>query len=164
MNHPVLFLKAILPAFALRPIAWRGLTLVIENEAGSVRRGKKPDGTDWATEMAHPYGYAKDSEGVDGDEVDIYIGPDLETCAEVYVVHQRRVGDWDRYDEDKCMVGWLSEAAAREAFLACYDDPRFLGPITCMPADEFVRKVKATRKRPAMIKAVVFTRRPPDGS
>lgn len=157
-----LFVKAHLPTFALRPIAWRGLTLVIENEAGSLRSGTKPDGSTWETVMAHPYGYAKDSEGVDGDEVDIFIGPDLDTAEEVYVVHQRKVGDWERYDEDKCMVGWVNEAAAREAFLANYDDPRFLGPITAMPVAEFVKKVKATRKRPAMIKAVVFLQPPAD--
>jgi hypothetical protein len=158
----VLLLKtAIMPEFALRPIAWRGLTLVIENEAGSLRSGPKPDGTTWETVMPFAYGYAKDSEGVDGDEVDIYVGPDLDAAGYVYIVHQRRAGDWERYDEDKCMCGFASEEAARAAFLACYDDPRFLGPITCMPVDEFVRKVKATRKKPAMIKA--FLLRPPAG-
>lgn len=143
-----------LPEYALRPIPWRGLTLIVENEAGSIRSGPKPDGTTWAVIMEFPYGYAMDSEGVDGDEVDVFIGPHLDTCEFVYVVHQRKVGNWEKYDEDKCMVGFADEAHAREAFLCNYDDKRFLGAITAMSADEFVKKVKATRKKPAMIKAL----------
>lgn len=158
MTGPVVLLlkTPVMPAFALRSIAWNGLTLVIENEAGSLRSGSGPDGSTWATVMPFAYGFAKDSEGVDGDEVDVYIGPNLDVATLVYIVHQRRAGDWERYDEDKCMCGFSSEDEARQAFLACYDDPRFLGPVTAMPVVEFVRKVKATRRRPAMIKALLL--------
>lgn len=139
-----------------RPIPWMGLTIAIENEAGSVRSGTGPGGVRWETRMVFPYGYVKGTEGVDGDEVDIIIGPQLETAPMVYIVHQRRAGDWAKYDEDKSLAGFMSEDEARAAFLANYDDPRFLGPITAMPVDEFVRKVRATAERPAMIKAVLF--------
>ena len=132
---------------------WNGLEIAIENPVGSVREGKG-----WRTKMQNAYGYICRSEAVDGDEVDVYLGPDLDTAPTVYVVHQRRAGDWDAYDEDKCMIGFESEAAARAAYLAHYDDKRFLGPITAMPVDEFVTKVKATREKPAMIKAVMFIR------
>ena len=142
-----------------RKIKWRGLTIAIENEAGSVRRGKRPDGSTWETRMVFPYGYVERSEGVDGDEVDITLGPNLDAPM-VFIVHQRKVGDWRKYDEDKCFAGFDSEDDARAAFLASYDDPRFLGPITVMPADEFVAKVKATNEAPAMIKAIVFFDKP----
>lgn len=136
---------------------WRGLELAIENPVGSVRSGKKPDGTAWHTKMKHAYGEISGTNGVDGDPVDIFVGPDLDAPT-VYVVHQRKVDDWDKYDEDKCMVGFPSEAAARDAFLANYDDPRFLGPITALPVDQFIAKVRATRDKPAMIKAILFFR------
>lgn len=144
-----------------RPVAWQGLTLKVENEAGSVRRGKDRDGKEWATKMPYAYGYVARSEGVDGDEVDVYLGPDLEGAGTVYVVHQRKKGapdavEWKGYDEDKVMLGFPDEAAARTAYLKCYDDPRFLGPITAMPVPEFVSKVKATKERPAMIKSQVL--------
>jgi hypothetical protein len=132
---------------------WRGLEIAIENPAGSVRRGHKPNGDEWATRMLYAYGYAKGSTGTDGDEVDVFLGSQLDAPM-VYVVHQNTVDDWDRYDEDKVMVGFASEEDARSAFLACYDDPRFLGPITAMPVEEFVTKVRATRDAPAMIKAL----------
>lgn len=136
-----------------RLMPWKGLTFRIENEAGSVRRGTKPDGSPWETRMFFPYGEIARTEGVDGDPVDVFIGPFAETADTVFVVHQRRVDDWRRFDEDKCMIGFLTEDDAKAAFLQCYDDPRFLGPITAMPVAEFVEKARATKEKPKMIKA-----------
>lgn len=137
-------------------VHWRGLEIAIENPAGTVREGRG-----WRTKMVNDYGYVCRTEGVDGDEVDVYLGPELETAPTVYVVHQRRKGAadakaWTDYDEDKVMAGFPSEAAARAAYLRHYDDERFLGPITAMPVDEFVAKVRATREKPAMIKGQDF--------
>ena len=139
-----------------RSISWNGLTIKIENEAGSVRSGQDPNGKLWEVRMIYPYGYVSNSTGVDGDEVDIYLGFNLNAPI-VYIVHQRKVGDWSEYDEDKCMIGFDSEDDARQAFLHHYDDPRFLGEITAMSVGEFVDKVKATNKKPAMIKALPVT-------
>lgn len=133
---------------------WRGIELAIENPVGSTRSGKKPDGTAWHTTMAHAYGEISGTNGVDGDPVDIFLGPDLDDALMVYIVHQNTVDDWDKYDEDKCMLGFPSEDAARAAFLQNYDDPRFLGPITAMPVADFIEKVRATHDKPAMIKGI----------
>lgn len=144
-----------------RKLQWNGLTISVENEGGTWRRGRSADGKEWATLLMWPYGYVNRSMGVDGDQVDVYLGPHLADAPVVYVVHQRRYGDWDAYDEDKAMLGFMSESDARAAFLACYDDPRFLGEITAMPVAEFVAKVRATKASPAMIKAhplVIFRR------
>ena len=92
-----------------RKLSWRGLTISIENEAGSVRRGTDRDGKAWETRMRFPYGYFNRTEGVDGDHVDVFVGPDLEAPT-VYVVHQRKAGNWRRYDEDKVMIASRSEA------------------------------------------------------
>jgi hypothetical protein len=140
-------------------VKWAGLEIAIENPVGSVREGKG-----WRTKMQNAYGYICRSEGVDGDEVDVYLGPNMDGADTVYVVHQRKAGDWQSYDEDKVMLGFDSEEAAREAYLKHYDDPRFLGPITAMPVEEFVRKVRATCGNPTMIKAVLFLRKAPRAS
>lgn len=142
-----------------RTVRWNGLSIRIENEAGSVRCGTKPDGTPWETRMLYPYGYVANTEGVDGDEVDVFIGPNLDAPV-VYIVHQRKVGNWSKYDEDKVMVGFDSEDDARLAFLRNYDDERFLGPITAMPVVDFVAKVRATKTRPAMIKGLFLWKLP----
>lgn len=134
-------------------IQWRGLTIAIENPAGSVRRGRNRNGVSWEIRMRFDYGEVVGSMGVDGDPVDIYLGPALEDAPLVYVVHQRRMNDWENYDEDKAMAGFMTEEDAKAAFLSNYTDARFLGPITAMPVDEFVAKVRATKDKPAMIKS-----------
>lgn len=136
-------------------IRWNGLDISIENPKGSVRRGTGPGGVPWETKMRFDYGYVRRSEGVDGDSVDCYVGPD-ESSPTVYIVHQRRAGDWEKYDEDKCMLGFRTRREAIAAYLAHYDDPRFLGPITEMPVDKFCTKVRATFDRPAMIKSRIL--------
>jgi len=132
--------------YAKRKMAWHGLTISIENEPGSIRKGNG-----WKTKMLFAYGYINSTEGSDGDQVDVYIGPD-ENADTVYVVHQRKYGDWAHYDEDKCMLNFASEDDARAAYLKHYDDPRFLGPITAIPVDAFVEKAKAANGR--MIKSI----------
>lgn len=145
-------------------VRWRGLVIRVENPAGTVRRG-----SDWAILMDYDYGYVSRTEGLDGDEVDVYLGPSLEFAPMVYVVHQRKRGaddalTWLEPDEDKCMLGFLSEQQAVAAYLDHYTDPRFLGPVTAMTVDAFVEKVKATRERPQMIKALVREYTKQDGT
>jgi superfamily II DNA or RNA helicase len=131
-----------------RKLQWNSLTISIENEPGSVRKGNG-----WKTKMLYAYGYINSTLASDGDQIDVYIGSD-ESADMVYVIHQRKYGDWARYDEDKCMLQFSSEAAARAAYLKHYDDPRFLGPITAMPVDEFVEKARNANGR--MVKAITL--------
>lgn len=139
-----------------RLVRWRGLSIRIENEPGSVRLFRNPDGSTGEKRMIYPYGYIAGTTGVDGDEVDVFLGPNLEAPM-VYVVHARRKGDWRSFDEDKCMVGFDSLDDARQAFLRSYDDPRFLGQVTSMPVADFIAKARATKKRPAMIKCLLWS-------
>lgn len=138
---------------------WRGLTIRVENPAGSVRKWRGGQ-----TKMKYDYGFIEGTEGADGDEVDVYLGPSLKFAPNVYVVRQRRNGGqngaWKRYDEDKCMMGFLSEAQARTAYLGQYDDPRFLGEIVTMPVAKFVEKALATADKPGMLKALLFESQP----
>jgi SPP1 gp7 family putative phage head morphogenesis protein len=130
-----------------------GLPVVIENAAGSVRRWSTSDGSEGSTVMRFDYGYIDGVTGADGEEVDVYLGPELEPET-VFVVHQHTpqpVSDLRRrafamyavpdpewqYDEDKVMLGFASAAAARDAYLAQYDDPRFLGSMTSMSIADF---------------------------
>ena len=136
-------------------IRFQGLDISIENPKGSVRSGKDRDGHEWRTKMVCDYGYIKGTMGVDKDHVDCYIGPDKDADT-VYIVHQRKAGNWKDFDEDKCMIFFRSEDAAKKAYLKHYDDKRFLGPVTAMPMDEFKEKALATLKNPKMIKALFF--------
>jgi hypothetical protein len=129
-----------------------GFNISVENRAGSIRSGKDKDGHEWKCKMYFDYGYIRGSVGVDGDHVDVYIGPNEES-QDVYVVHQNDPVT-GKYDEDKVMLGFSSEKAARQAYLKQYDRPGFLGDIDTIPLEEFREKVLAKKNHGNMIKSV----------
>lgn len=131
---------------------WHGLTIAIEHPEGTVREGVDETGKPWRTVFRYAYGEILNTLGLDGDPVDVFIGsyPD---APEVYLVQQMKRKEWDTPDEQKCMINFASIDEAKAAYLEHYDDPRFFGGITAMPVEEFVAKVRATEKNPAMIKS-----------
>lgn len=112
-----------------------GLKISVENKKGSTRSGKDKDGHEWHTFMHYDYGYIRGTEGTDGDHVDCYIG-DNEDAKNVYIIHQNDPVT-NKYDEDKCMLGFDSLESAKAAYLKQYDRPGFLRSITTMSIDEF---------------------------
>lgn len=127
-------------------LAWNGLTIRIENPKGSVRKGMKPDGSvAWQSKMHHDYGYIVGTTGVDGDEIDVFIGPDLSSEL-VYVVDQidQTTG---AFDEHKCVMGANSKDEARTIYLKAYSDGWKPGKITAMTFDQFKVWVRDGRKR-----------------
>lgn len=125
---------------------FQGLNIAIENRKGSVREGVDSDGKPWKTTFKHPYGYIKKTEGKDGEEIDVYVGPSPD-APDAFVVHQRKLKD-GTHDEDKVMLGWKSEDDAREAYLDHYNKvgPKLLGPISTISVDELKRKLTEKRK------------------
>lgn len=145
---PVLFLKATeaqrrVGNYQKGHVKWRGLDISVENAAGTVRTGEHPDGTSWSTPMLNDYGYIRRTVGTDGEHVDCFLGPDLD-APYVYIIHQRKHGQWYTYDEDKALIGFISKRDALVCYLSHYDDPRFMGEISVMGADEFKRRVLET--------------------
>ncbi len=130
---------------------FQGLEISIENRKGSVRKWFDPHGKEVGrTTMAADYGYIRGTLGTDGDHVDVYIGPNP-NAANAYIVDQMKKihdsprGDgkkWDRFDEQKAMLGWNTAAEAKAAYMKQYDDPRFFGSIREMPMSEFISKVR----------------------
>lgn len=147
----LLFLKAAIPTpgqvaagnYKKGHTRWRGLDITIENPTGSVRRGTHKDGTPWEVTMLNDYGYIRRTLGTDGGQVDCFMGPNPE-AQHVYIIHQRKHQQWYTYDEDKCCIGFASKRDALVCYLSHYDDPRFLGEVSVLPADEFKRRVLET--------------------
>jgi len=135
-------------------IKFNGLDISLENKAGSVRRGTNKSGEEWSCKMHYDYGYIRRTEGVDGDHVDVYVGPN-EDALYVYVVHQANPTTGD-YDEDKCMLGFDSEEDAKAAYLKQYDDPNFLGAISAVPFALFKEKVLDDKGEPVVPNARVL--------
>ena len=118
---------------------FRGLKISIENKKGTIRRGVDSDGHKWAIKMHFDYGYIRGTEGVDGDHVDCYIGDNID-AKNVYIIHQKIPGT-DKYDEDKCMLGFDTLADAKAAYLKQYDKLGFFGGVDTVPFELFKQKV-----------------------
>jgi SPP1 gp7 family putative phage head morphogenesis protein len=136
-------LPSLLESAARARLDSSGLTVVIENRRGTTREWKDSDGTEGETLMVWDYGYLAGFTGADGEEVDVYVGP-ASDAEWVYVVHQqRKAGGFKGYDEDKVMLGFESADAARVAYLAQYDDPRFFGGMSVFSTADFLKTLAA---------------------
>jgi hypothetical protein len=101
--------------------------------------------------MHFDYGYIRGTEGVDGDHVDVYIGPN-EEALKVYVVHQNDPVT-GKYDEDKVMLGFDSLYEAKKAYMKQYDRPGFLGGIDILPLEQFREKALSKKHHGKMVKS-----------
>lgn len=134
---------------------FQGLPISIENKKGSTREWYDPhDKRTGHTKMHFDYGYIRRTKGVDGDQVDVYIGPDKDADM-AFVIHQMKAPEFKKYDEDKVMLGFSSEAEAKQAYLKQYDNPKFFGSCTPISMDEFKKKVFSSNSK--MIKAQMRT-------
>lgn len=115
---------------------YHGMTVRIENPAGSVREDKNNNPPQWRQEMQHHYGYVEGMPGADKDKLDILFGPDPDNAKNVYVIDQ--YGKNGKFDEHKPVAGVHSEAEALAVYNANYA-PGWDGArtITAMPVAEF---------------------------
>jgi hypothetical protein len=116
---------------------WFGLDIHVENPAGSIRQW--PGGS---TNMLYDYGEITNTDGADGEPVDVYVGPHPASAREVHVVHQLKAPDFLVYDEAKCFVGFKSAGDAKKAYEAHYTNPAFWGGMESFPVGDFVQYVK----------------------
>lgn len=79
------------------------------------------------------------TEGADGDKLDVFIGPYPE-IDQVFVIDQQNKDG--SFDEHKILIGFANEAEARQGYLANYEDGWKVGPITRMSTDEFKAWIK----------------------
>lgn len=129
-----------------------GLQISVENQKGSIRHWYDPHAKrEGQTKMQAHYGYIRLSEAADGEHVDCYLALDYRADGAeqrpVFVVHQLKAPDFERYDEDKVILGAKSKDEARKLYLAHYDSPQFLGGITQMSLDQFRDKLTANKGR-----------------
>ena len=122
-----------------------GFDVTIEQPAGSVRSGKDANGKEWSVTMNNTYGYIRGTKGVDGDHIDVFLGPDMNSDM-VYVVDQ--VNTDGSFDEHKVMIGFSSLEDARSAYLSNYEDGwQGLGNITGEALDEFKKWIDSSKRK-----------------
>lgn len=107
---------------------YHGIKMDVEWPKGSIRSYKGSD--TYATHMKCDYGYAAGVEGSDGEELDIYLGPDDTDTA--FIIEQMK--EDGSYDEDKVMLGFASEEDAIEMYLQ-HMPSYMLGEIRAVPIE-----------------------------
>ena len=126
-------------------IKLNGFDITIEQPSGSVRSGKDAEGKEWSVTMNNTYGYIRGTEGVDGDHIDVFIGPDVDSDM-AYVVDQ--LNPHGTFDEHKVMMGFSSEEAARAAYLSNYEEGwQGLGGITGISMDGFKEWIDSSTRK-----------------
>lgn len=122
-----------------------GFDITIEQPSGSVRSGKDANGKEWSVTMNNTYGYIRGTESVDGDHIDVFLGPDMNSDI-VYVVDQ--VNTDGSFDEHKVMMGFSSLEDARSAYLSNYEEGwQGLGNITGVALDEFKKWIDSSIRK-----------------
>lgn len=121
-----------------------GMPVEIENPAGTVRSGVDRRGKAWSVRMMHDYGFVRGTKAIDGDAVDVFLGPD-EQSNRVFIVHQNDPYTGN-FDEDKCLLGWKTPEDAKAAYLSNYDSPKFFRSMTEMTLDQFKNAMRSNAR------------------
>lgn len=128
---------------------FQGLPVSIEQGKGGKRYWTdESTGETGVTVMEYPYGYVRGTLGTDGDEVDVFIGPNKES-SKVFVITQQKKPDegkagnhpWVETDEQKVMLGFDDPKEAQNAYMRHFDDERFFGKMIELTMDDFKEKL-----------------------
>ena len=98
-------------------VSINGFRITIENPKNSYRSGVDSNGKEWKIKMNNDYGYFLNSEGYDGDHVDVFLGDDFNS-KKIYVVDQFING---KFDESKVMLGFNDIDVAKQNYLKNYE-------------------------------------------
>lgn len=132
--------------YAKGHIRLHGLDIAIENPRGSERSGRRPDGSTWSHTMSDHYGYIKRTVGSDGEQVDVYVGPNTDS-EKVYVVDQLNQAD-GKFDEHKVLMGFKNRVSAVNAYKSNFDKGWKVGKISPMSIPEFKEWLKGDTSGP----------------
>jgi hypothetical protein len=144
-----------------------GLQVAIENPRGTMRYGTSPSGARWHVRMPADYGYIKRTMADDGDQVDVYLGPNAYEAEihPVWVVDQIHPHS-GKYDEPKCMVGFPSSDDARNTYLAGFSDGSGvwrIGAVARMTFDQFKNWLRNGNTKEPLLYRVTSALKKSDG-
>ena len=116
---------------------WNGLGLTLETGSQNVRRGTVPGtGETWEQTTGAPYGYWKGVKGADGDNLDVYVGPNP-TAPTVFILDEndQKTG---KFKQHKTFIGFQTPAQAYEAYVGSSGKaPSQVRGMSAMSVDQF---------------------------
>lgn len=116
-----------------------GLQIVIEQRAGSIRRGEG-----WAVVMPADYGYIRRVPSAEGESewLDCFVGP-VRSSRDVWIIDgMKPESEGGGFDEHKIMLGFRNSREALAAFNKAYNDggARRVGAVTHLSMDSLAFK------------------------
>lgn len=124
---------------------FQNLPIAIENDKGQYRYWYDPDAKEHGkTCMLYPYGYVEGTLGLDGDEVDVFVGPHKDS-ERVFIITQLKRFAFEEIDEQKVMLGFNNPVEAKTAYLQHFNNARFFGTMKEMTISEFKYKLKSEK-------------------
>lgn len=128
-------------------IQFDGFDISIENPKGGIRKGTDEKGEAWSAILPADYGYFKRTEASDGDQIDVYLGDNLESD-KVYVIDQVNPNT-GLFDEVKVVMGTNSISEAKNLYMEAYEEGwQGLGAITRTTKDGLKEWFKGDTKKP----------------
>lgn len=110
---PVLENVILLKDAVVKTVTFQGIPIKVDRPAGYVQKGTDEGGNEWQRTYQTDYGFIPRTTGGDGEDLDVFIGPD-DTSKRVFWVTQKKADG--SFDEFKVFVGFSTPADAR----ACY--------------------------------------------
>jgi hypothetical protein len=129
-------------ARVVRRYDFAGLPIAVEFPAAVRRVIKNRDGkVVYDCVLPNDYGYIESTFGLDGDEIDVIVGPDEKSDA-AYCVDMIDLGPdvAQRQNEQKILIGFPDREFATEAFLGMYPES-FMGRMIEMPVQALIEKL-----------------------
>lgn len=120
-----------------KEIDFFGMPICVEIIAGGTKYSTTHDGKPWQRVLNCDYGYFDGVTGADGEYLDVYVGPNFQDPqSKVFVVKQMRP-DGSQFDEEKIIVGCMTEEQARDLYLMHCHSEKCYGGIKEYTIDQF---------------------------
>ena len=137
-----------------------GLPVSVETAKGQKRRGVDSDGQPWENISPADYGYIRRTNGADGEQIDVYVGPlrDIRNAPLVYIVNQQDP-DTKKFDEHKAMIGFRSEEEALDAYTDGFSDGsgnQRIKSVEVMTVEEFRQWLKNPQRTETLSDQTLF--------
>lgn len=114
---------SLLKAAAVQTMEFGGIQLTIDRPKGYVQTGKDENGNEWSREYRTDYGFIPRTAGGDGEELDVFVGPSIDSDRVFWVTQNKADGSFDEY---KLFLGYDTPAEAHAEYVA-HIPPQFYG-------------------------------------
>jgi hypothetical protein len=103
------------PDTTKKTVLFQGLEIRVDRPKGFIMRGVDAEGVDWERKYQTDYGYIPKTEGGDGEDLDVFIGPNKSSSRVFWATQVKPNGKFDEY---KVFLGYDSPKEARAVYRA----------------------------------------------